>query len=450
MAIKLDNIKVTPSGYDSTNYSYASVVSGYPLTNPVGKDSTSTSMCRVNLKTGSGAESYVFYTFDFSAIPSDATIKSVSGKAKAYISQTSSFRVRTRQVQLYYGTSTAKGSASTMSTSTTALELTCGTWTRAELDNCRLRLYAVRGWASTSSTYYMGLYGADLTVTYEWNATEYTVTATATGGSVDPTSVSLSTGDTQKFRLEGVTGKEELTSLTWNGQNVLSQAVRFDIGTVDYEVNTASGATYGFALNGNYYVSQNKAESSSAAVARVSFYLPVSATIKFYVINYAEETYDFGILGKLDTTLGITDSTDSSSLYYWIGNTSEKNINSEQLVQYDNVAAGEHYIDVKYKKDAYTDSHNDTLQFRIEIELNEPVDDGTFYYEYTCPGITGESQLVAVFGPTPERTTYIYIKENGQWKSYNAIYKKVNGVWEKQSLKTWSTIFSETGKYIKG
>lgn len=450
MAIITDSIKVTPSGYDSTNYSYASIVSGYPLTNPVGQDSTGESMCRINLKTGSGAESYVFYTFDFSAIPSDATIKSISGEAKAYISNTSSYRIKTRQVQLYYGTSTAKGSASTMSTSTTALTLTCGTWTRAELDNCRLRLYAKRGSWGTSTTYYMGLYGADLTVEYEWNGIEYTVTANATGGSVDPTSVLLSSGKTQKFKLEGVTGKEELTSLTWNGQNVLSQAVRIDARAADYEVNTASGAAYGFALSGNYYVSQNKAEASSAAVARVSFNLPVSTTIKFYVINYAEETYDFGILGKLDTTLGTTDSTDSSSLYYWIGNTSEKNISSEQLVQYDNVSAGEHYIDVKYKKDAYTDSYNDTLQFRIEIELNEPVDDGTFYYEYTCPGVTGESQLVAVFGPTPERTTYIYIKENGQWKSYNAIYKKVNGVWKKQSLKTWNTVFSETGKYIKG
>lgn len=90
MAITTDSIKVTPSGYDSTNYSYASIVSGYPLTNPVGQDSTGTSMCRINLKTGSGAESYVFYTFDFSAIPSDATIKSITGKAKAYISNTSS------------------------------------------------------------------------------------------------------------------------------------------------------------------------------------------------------------------------------------------------------------------------------------------------------------------------------------------------------------------------
>lgn len=448
MAIETDSIKVTPSGYDSTNYSYASVVSGYPLTNPVGKDSTSTSMCRVNLKTGILAESYLFYTFDFSAIPSNATIKSISGKAKAYINQTNSSRITTRQVQLYYGTSTAKGSASTMSTSTTALTLTCGTWTRAELDNCRLRLYAVRGFSSSTTTYYMGLYGADLTVTYEWDGVEYMVTATATGGSVDPTSVSLYSEQTQKFRLEGVTGQEELTSLTWNGQNVLSQAVRFDVGVADYEVNTASGATYGFALSGNYYVSQNKAKASSAAVARVSFDLPVSATIKFYVINYAEATYDYGILGNVDQTLGTTYTKDST--YKWIGNTSEKNINSEQLIQYDNVSAGEHYIDVKYRKDSSTNSNNDTLQFRIEIELNEPVDDGTFYYEYTCPGVTGESQLVAVFGPTPERTTYMYIKENGEWKSYNTIYKKINGVWKKQRLSTWSTVFSETGKYIKG
>ena len=84
------------------------------------------------------------------------------------------------------------------------------------------------------------------------------------------------------------------------------------MGTVDYEVNTASGATYGFALSGNYYVSQNKAKESSAAVARVSFYLPVSATIKFYVINYAEETYDYGILGNIDQTLDTTYTKDST------------------------------------------------------------------------------------------------------------------------------------------
>lgn len=160
------SITVYPASYDSTNYSYQSVVSNYPLTNPIGKGSTSTSMCRVNLKTGSRATSYLFYKFDLSAIPANATIDSVACKVKCYINQTNSSRIATRQVQMYYGINTAKGTASTMSTSTTALNITCGTWTRAELDDCRIRLYVARGTSNTTTTYYMGLYGADLTVQY--------------------------------------------------------------------------------------------------------------------------------------------------------------------------------------------------------------------------------------------------------------------------------------------
>lgn len=160
------SVTVYPASYDSTNYSYASVVSGYALTVPIGKGSTNTSMCRVNLKTGSRATSYLFYKFDLSAIPSNATIDSVTCKVKCYINQTNSNRVATRQVQMYYGTSTAKGTAATMSTSTTALTITAGTWTRAELNDCRIRLYAARGTQNTTTTYYMGLYGADVTVTY--------------------------------------------------------------------------------------------------------------------------------------------------------------------------------------------------------------------------------------------------------------------------------------------
>lgn len=160
-------VTLYPSSYNSTDYAYASVVSGYALSNPIGKGSTSTSMCRVNLKTGSSEVSYLYYNFDCSSIPSNATIESVTCKAKVYINQTNSNRVQTRQVQLFSG-STAKGSAATMSTSTTALNITAGTWTRTELNNCRLRLYAVRGTNSTTTTYYMGLYGADLTITYSY------------------------------------------------------------------------------------------------------------------------------------------------------------------------------------------------------------------------------------------------------------------------------------------
>lgn len=160
------SITVYPASYNTTVYSYQSIASGYPLTNPIGKGSTNTSMCRINLKTGSNAETYVFYKFDLSAIPTNAKIDFVSCSAKCYINNTQSNRISSRQVQLYYGTATAKGSASTVSSSTTALQLTCGTWTRAELDNINLRLYAKRGTSNTTTTYYIGLYGATLTVQY--------------------------------------------------------------------------------------------------------------------------------------------------------------------------------------------------------------------------------------------------------------------------------------------
>lgn len=160
-------VTLYPSSYNSTDYAYQSIASGYALSNPIGKGSTNTSMCRINLKTGSRAVSYVYYNFDCSSIPSNATIESVTLKAKTYVSQTNANRVATRQFQLFSG-STAKGSVGTMSTSTTAQAIDGGTWTRAELNNCRMRLYAVRGTNSTTTTYYMGLYGADLTITYSY------------------------------------------------------------------------------------------------------------------------------------------------------------------------------------------------------------------------------------------------------------------------------------------
>ena len=120
-------------------------------------ESSNTSYATINLVTGSGAITYIYYTFDFSDIPAGATIDSVSCSAKAYISTTNSSRITTRQIQLFSG-STAKGSAYTVSNSTSAFTMTPGTWTREELQNARIRLYAVRGTSNTTSTYYFRLY----------------------------------------------------------------------------------------------------------------------------------------------------------------------------------------------------------------------------------------------------------------------------------------------------
>lgn len=185
-----DTITAHPTGVAS-DHAYASIsgtANGYA-------ESSNTNYATINLTTGNGAVTYIYFTFDFSAIPNGATINSVSCSAKAYINTTNSSRITTRQIRLYSGT-TAKGSASTIDNSTTAFTMTTGTWTRNELQNARIRLYGVRGSSNTTSAYYFRFYGATFTVNYSINGTAYTIGATSnvTGTTVDPSSQEILEG----------------------------------------------------------------------------------------------------------------------------------------------------------------------------------------------------------------------------------------------------------------
>lgn len=162
-----DSITVYPSSYNTTDYSYASVNSSYPLSNAVGKSSTNTSYSQWNIKTGSNAESWVYYNFDLSSIPENAVITSIECKAKAYISQTNSSRINTRNMQMYTG-NTPKGSTTNLSTTATETTLNVENWTREELKNARLKIYTKRGTSSTTTTYYNRFYGATLKVNYKY------------------------------------------------------------------------------------------------------------------------------------------------------------------------------------------------------------------------------------------------------------------------------------------
>jgi len=158
-----------PAAYDTSSYSYASISNA---TNPVGKGSDNTTYATIALKTGGSAETYVFFPFDLSGLPANAVIETVECTAKGYISNTSTLYISSNSMQLYAG-STAKGSAVTLTTTATAHAMTCGEWTRAELTNCRIRLYAKRGsFLGTSSSQNMQFYGADLTVTYNYTYEE--------------------------------------------------------------------------------------------------------------------------------------------------------------------------------------------------------------------------------------------------------------------------------------
>ena len=124
-------------------------------TNPVGKGSANTTYASFeNRPYQSGI---VYWPFDTSIIPAEATIDSVACMAKGSCNSYTK-----GSMQLYSGT-VAKGSATSTKTSADVYNLSCGTWTRAELDNIRL-LTKITNTNSGRSIFYF--YGADLTVAY--------------------------------------------------------------------------------------------------------------------------------------------------------------------------------------------------------------------------------------------------------------------------------------------
>jgi hypothetical protein len=164
--------------FDSANSTYNSSVSGYPVENGIG-DGSGTYAGFV-LTTGSGAVTNIYYNFNCSGIPEDATISSVACTARAALSTTSTRYIASGALQLCTGT-TLKGSATTVSTSSaTYFTLTPGSWTWNELQNAKIRFTAKRGTSSTSSTSYnVRFFGAVLTVNYSYNGTAYTIVATS-------------------------------------------------------------------------------------------------------------------------------------------------------------------------------------------------------------------------------------------------------------------------------
>lgn len=164
------SISVNIASYDTTDYAYASVSNISRAYSP----SNSTTYAQVNLTTGAGAQTYVYFNFgDLSSIPSNATIQSVECDVKCLINQTNSSRIATRQVQMFSGT-TAKGNAYTVPQNVSdAYSLVVGDWTRAELQNARVRIYAVRGSSNATTSYYFRFYGATLTVTYKYGGRTY-------------------------------------------------------------------------------------------------------------------------------------------------------------------------------------------------------------------------------------------------------------------------------------
>lgn len=425
------SVTIIPNGYTNTgSYNFTtSTNTSRQMSNAYHNADNTSSSARLQLASSrnSTRTSTMYLEFDKSAldnIPSSATINSVSANVRYYVNNTT--YVTAVSLQLRANT-TAKGSAVTnRPTTSTKYSINAGTWTLSELKTARLYISATHN-ASTSSAY-LYLYGADVTINY--SVVEYTVSAssTASGVTIEPSSQTVYQGDSASVRLN----TNSNIVVTDNNVDVTSQLVQKQETGSSYSVDSVSGASYGFSLNNNdYYESGNKGVDKSAALCKVNIHVPVAATVTFSYINYAEATYDFGVFGNIDETLstsyyaaGSGGATITDSSYKKACNTSADNSSSVQTLTY-TLAAGDHYIYVKFSKDDASASNNDTLQFKVAITLTEPFTPG-FYYEYTMTNVsTNHTILVA----SSAVALPIRVKNNGTWVTAKKLFVKQNGTW---------------------
>lgn len=157
-------ITVHPNGYDTENSVYRAWVSGYGASR-ANQPADSATEARANLVTGANAETKIYWKFNLSSIPVGATIVSVEAVIKARISNTSE-AIASRYLVACEGT-TEVGTHKTVGSTATQHTIDCGSgWTRDKLQNFTILFYAKRGTGNTTTNYFEGVYGADLTVTY--------------------------------------------------------------------------------------------------------------------------------------------------------------------------------------------------------------------------------------------------------------------------------------------
>ena len=388
------------------------------------------------------ATGWAIYNFDFSSIPANATITSVSVKCYGAKENTNSGSQYQSKIGLYSGTTLKSTEQQFTSTSASIMTISRpGTWTRAELQNAKLRFTVAYygGWLGGVTwtvnytvpsvnpyywTYSLSNVQADHTIIISDAVIEipeedpqyeyYPITISSINATTDPGRGTTRVVEGTDTTITIYPDDPLVTLITDNGVDVSSQLVQHGGIIPDPTIATASGASYGFTLNNStgYYTSANKGVDKSAAICRVTFDLPVRCLITIQFINYAEATYDFGVFGNIDVPLstnyypaGSSGATISETSYKLACNTSTYNKSTAQTLTYE-IESGEHFIDIKYSKDDATASNNDTLQWKISsIEALETNN----YYTYTLSNVNEAHSLIFIFG----NVTYYTITTSG-------------------------------------
>ena len=254
----------------SLTFNPTSVTSTGNLTNPNNGLNSTSNTSYAQLKGGTRNTYYAYYWFDCSNIPNAANIISVSCSIKAYRSSSSA----NMYAQLR-ANETLKGSSTTITSTTsggTILNLTCGDWTYDELLAINLQLTA----ASNANLYF---YGANLTITYEYNEVYYIVTCTSNSQTV-----------TSSISSQEILANSNIDINFYNVSNLYELSVTDNNYNISAFLEYVSGTTYKYSIsniNNDHSFIINDVESFSITVNNTSNATVIPANGTYQISQYA-------------------------------------------------------------------------------------------------------------------------------------------------------------------
>ena len=455
----MPSVTLVPSGYEGL--SNMSIDSSYPISRGY-TNADSTNYTRFNVTASRTGE--VYFTFDVSDIPSGATITSVSANGKARVSSTT--RITNTKMQFYSGT-TAKGSNRTFaSTQASKQTITVGSWTRAELNNLRLKIGGTA--SSSSSSKRIDFYGADITITYTAE------TVHVTGVELDKSTDSIGVGETTTLTETVLPANASDKSVTWSSNNMsvatvsngivtaISQGTAritvttTDGGYTDYcDVTVTPAVTYEYVQTNTMQVGKQYiiADGNSGTV-----HLLTDESGGSRILQGVQATVSGG---KLTITGAIKDKTLFDCVRYTSGNDNTITVSKNNKYLYCDNSNGLrmnapatldrfwHYRDHKFWqfKSSSSDGYSDTsTEYKYYLEINN----GNFTNNHVTSPSIEDSTLpeIYIFTESTGDNDALYAKDNGVWVEVVEAYKKVNGSWVLQS--DFSNVFDANTNYVKG
>lgn len=447
-------IRLIPSAYYLSNSTYLSVSNASNMYHNTDNDTYATVT-----NSRSSTTSYYIYVrgFNFDAIDDAWVVNSITIKVKGYesgVSTSTSYAPR-----LYNGTtsiSTASAASQTFSTSTRTITVPyTGDWATLKSYGSNLGIRCCVRRASSSTTGYLYLQGAEIEVDYTI-PTPRTITSTLSGsGTISPSGAqTYYDGDEYELTITPTNKSDTVTAIK-DGVDITSQLVAHGVGStvtlVPADVTTSgiqSGSSYaeyaiGHSAESPYSSTSNMyASQSSTGYAAYSFDfsgIPSNATIENIEVRCHGHRESSTISSTYVSKCGIYNGSTLISEYVEFPSTTASIITLEPNTtvtrsMLDNLVV-RHYV-------GYYGGLVTGISFEVEYSTGTGID----HYTYTYT-VNADATIAVTIGGGGGDTSKIYVKIGGTWKEATP-YKKVNGSWVLQTDVT--SVFDSTKKYVKG